>query len=59
MTHDEIIQDQLDQCLNSSTKRLTKWEEDFLTSLYDQLARGRRLTLKQEEILERIYVEKV
>ena len=37
---------------------LTKWEEDFLASIEDRLRTGNRLSSKQEDILERIYVNK-
>jgi hypothetical protein len=37
---------------------LTKWEEEFLDSVLNQLRTGRNLSERQAEILERIYVEK-
>jgi hypothetical protein len=37
---------------------LTKWEEDFVESIDEQLADGRSLSERQAEILERIYAEK-
>ena len=49
----------IDACLNAATKRLTKWEEDFLLSIQDQLNRTGSLSQKQIDILERIYTEKV
>lgn len=48
----------IDACLNESKKRLTKWEEDFLESVSDQLDRTGSLSERQAEILERIYAEK-
>ena len=35
--------------------RLTEWEQGFIDSLSKQLERGRSLTEKQEEILNRIW----
>jgi len=49
----------IDACVNESKKRLSKWEEDFLTSISDQLTNTGSLSEKQVEILERIYTEKV
>ena len=37
---------------------LTKWEEDFVDSISDQLERCGSLSERQIEILERIYSEK-
>lgn len=56
-SHDEKIQQWLDACMNEG-RNLSKWEEDFLASIEDQLKAGRRLSLNQEDILERIYVNK-
>ncbi len=48
----------IEACLNESVKRLTKWEEEFLESISDQIARTGSLSERQIEILERIYTEK-
>jgi len=40
-------------------RNLTNWENSFLESISDQLTRTGSLSEKQEEILERIYVDKV
>ena len=37
---------------------LTKWEEDFISSLNEQRGSNRKLSERQAEILERIYSEK-
>lgn len=37
---------------------LTAWETDFIESLREQVDRGRTLSERQAEILERIYAEK-
>lgn len=36
----------------------TTWEDEFIESIHDLLKRGRRLTVSQLDILERIYSEK-
>jgi hypothetical protein len=37
---------------------LSKWEEDFIDSVAEQLVKRRSLSDRQFEILERIYAEK-
>lgn len=44
--------------LESPNKELTKWEEDFISSITDQFERKNSLSDKQFEILEKIYAEK-
>ena len=53
----EIIQSWIDY-INDNRINLTKWEEDFMESITDQFAVRNSLSDKQEEILERIYVNK-
>jgi len=48
----------IDACINEHKKRLSKWEEEFLESISDQLDRSGTLSERQAEILERIYAEK-
>lgn len=36
-------------------ERLSDWEREFVDSISQQLARGRSLTAKQDETLERIW----
>lgn len=55
----KLHQNWIDACVNESKKRLTKWEENFLESISDQLTRTGSLSDRQAEILERIYQEKV
>jgi hypothetical protein len=50
----DMIQRSIDEGRN-----LTNWENSFLESLSDQLTRTGSLSEKQEEILERIYCDKV
>jgi len=45
------------RCLEDG-KGITAWEDNFLTSLETQLERGKSLSEKQVEVLERIYAEK-
>ena len=44
--------------LETPVRDLTKWEEDFVTSVTDQFERRGSLSDRQIEILERIYAEK-
>lgn len=44
--------------LTDPSKPLTQWEKNFHESVSDQFSRGRTLSEKQFEILERIYAEK-
>ena len=44
--------------LESPSRELTKWEEDFIASLSEQLQRRGDLSDRQIEILDRIYTEK-
>lgn len=58
MKQDEIM-DRIDRCLNEG-RGLTQWERDvFLPSIEEQLDRVGKLTYKQEDILDRIYRERV
>lgn len=50
----------IDRMLNDimkdpNTRDLSKWEEDFVSSVYDQFIDKGNLSQKQCEILERIY----
>lgn len=44
--------------LQTPAKTLTKWEENFVSSISDQFDRRGSLSDKQFEILESIYAEK-
>jgi uncharacterized membrane-anchored protein len=46
----------IDQCLECD--RLTEWEEEFVTSVKEQLEKKGSLSEKQVEILERIYADR-
>ena len=55
--NNDVIQYMLDS-LEAPMKPLTKWETDFLESIGDQFKMRGSLTVRQAEILERIYNEK-
>lgn len=44
--------------INDDGRNLTKWELDFMESITEQFAQRNSISDKQEEILERIYVNK-
>lgn len=50
--------DHMFDCLDSPSRELTKWESDFIESVYDQFTKSGKLSDKQFEILEKIYAEK-
>ena len=45
--------------VNEGGRRLTAWELQFMESITEQFDNSGSLSEKQEEILERIYAEKV
>ena len=45
--------------VNDEGRKLTDWEVQFMESITEQFDKGGSLSEKQEEILEKIYVEKV
>lgn len=53
----EFVEGWLAVCEDNSD-RLTKWEENFIASIREQLDQGRVLTELQIETLERIYAER-
>jgi hypothetical protein len=58
METDKLTQHMLDS-LETPSRELTKWEDDFVESLREQFSSSRsRLSERQLEILERIYAEK-
>ena len=44
--------------VNDNGVNLTKWELDFMQSITEQFVSWKKISDKQEEILERIYTEK-
>ena len=57
MAEREKWEDWLD-AIESDGVNLSPWEEDFIASIRDQVERGRDLSEKQLEIVERIYTER-
>jgi len=47
----------IEACLDNY-HRLTKWEDDFIHSIQEQLELHGSLSEKQEEILERIFADR-
>jgi hypothetical protein len=45
--------------VNDEGRKLTDWELHFMETITDHTDNGGNLSEKQEEILERIYTEKV
>lgn len=59
MTKDPtIIADWIER-VNDEGVNLSQWETDFMLSLTDQFVRRGTISDKQEEILEKIYTERV
>jgi hypothetical protein len=52
------LRDMASRCLEEG-RNITDWETNFLTSISEQLDRIGSLSEKQQEILDRIYTEKV
>lgn len=48
--------DWIEACLSSD--KLTEWEDNFVNSIKQQLEKKGSLSVKQAEILERIYADK-
>ena len=47
-------QQMIDDC-EARESRLSDWEREFISSLSEQIGRGRTLTPKQAETLERVW----
>lgn len=54
----EVIAEWIRMVNEEASKPLSDWETSFMESITDQFDRTQSLSLKQEEILERIYAEK-
>jgi len=57
-TDTQKLIDSMLQALESPSKALTKWEENFLESISEQYQTRGTLSDRQLEILDRIYTEK-
>lgn len=55
----DTLRHYIDTILNEAEDKLTDWERSFLDSVDLQLTQKGDLTVKQAEIVERIYNEKV
>ena len=58
MRHPISVIKQWLEAIHDDSAGLTKWEEDFVDSLAAQVEARGTLSERQEEILERIFVEK-
>jgi len=59
--NDDELRDLLNhmfEALEKPSEELTEWEEGFVESLKEQFKRNGVLSVRQREILERIYAEK-
>lgn len=54
----ELLQSWINSILFEASDKLTDWESNFVDSISDQLVQRGKLSLKQTEILERIYATK-
>jgi hypothetical protein len=54
----QVYKDWVSAILTEASDSLSDWESGFVDSIEGQLNRGRILSQKQAEILERIYSEK-
>lgn len=54
----DVVKQWIDS-INEEGWNLTKWEENFIASISEYFERTGTLSARQEEILERIYTEKV
>ena len=57
-TDKQKLIEQMLQALETPSKELTKWEENFLESLNEQYQTRGTLSDRQMEVLDRIYSEK-
>ena len=53
----DVIKQWIDDVINTG-RRLTQWEQEFITDISEQFDGRGTLSAKQEEILERIYANK-
>jgi len=52
------MQDWIDQ-INDNGVNLSEWEKNFMISITDQFERSGSVSERQEEIIERIYTDRV
>lgn len=58
MKQKAVIKDWIEK-LQTASRGLTKWEEDFVESISEQFEERGSISERQEEILEKIYSEKM
>lgn len=59
MTNDPTVIEHWINEINNNGINLSKWETDFMESITEQFEKYKRISDKQEEIIERIYTDKV
>ena len=59
MRQDRNVLNNWIKAVNEEGRKLTDWELHFMETITDHTDNGGNLSEKQEEILERIYTEKV
>lgn len=45
------------EAISQNIEKLSKWEQDFFESVSDQFDRGKTLSEKQLEVIEKIYLK--
>jgi hypothetical protein len=58
MTQDADVIRSWIESIQDNGRGLSKWEQDFVESVAEQMERSNSVSDRQEEILERIYAEK-
>jgi hypothetical protein len=54
----EVLQSWIDAILEEASDELNDWEIDFIHNVAVRVAHKQELSIRQEEILEKIYAEK-
>lgn len=54
----EVYKSWVDAIMDEASDKLNSWETEFIESIGTQLLAQRNLSIKQANILERIYTEK-
>lgn len=56
--HIDTLKSWVEAILTEAEDELNDWERNFVNSISDRLNKGKPLTERQEQILERIYADK-
>lgn len=59
MTKDSKVIEEWIRTINEKGENLNKWEQDFVESITEQFEQKKWISDKQEDILERIYSDRV